>query len=740
MNACYLVLPFLVLSSVQAYGGTFDAHHVCAGKHATVIKSEADQNSAPDGWFVYSKSMIVCCDGKPHDIMCSEMMVGNCDCPNDVISDTEYSIACYGRQCPEEVIAAPIHNGVQVDEGSAAMCFLPEHLAARGTQNNVTVTGEEFCMAYGAGPDSGINSNVPLTYDKPEETGAFELLINEDTGNSSTGIVPVHMVMIPHSTKAVMWSRGQQPNIPAQPGTEFAVSVVYDWSTGKYDAVDVDSNPFCSGVGYSHDGNIIAMGGEQENAPWGHQWQPSQYIEGRNKIREFDVNTNRWTTLDTELPGNHWYPTQVLLEDGRILNQGGFESMVGPQQEKFEIYDSKTKSLVKYYNTTEFADTMSIMNLYPFFNFLPYTNPEKPDDIYLFMDLCNHAEMYTISKDNDLQQKKVLPTLGGDDRDICAAFSAVGFSRFLPFKPPYNKPEYIAFGGIENSTEDMIEGKCWSDIQGSNKSFRISVNVDDIMNNRSHWEEEEMPFARVGGLSVTLPNGEMVLMNGGKRGMGNDYVRDPVRTAVLYDPDAPSGQRYTTLASSNLKRLYHNVAMLLPDGNVLVAGGEQGESYTPENGGPWCGTNYDYEFQSEIFKPPYVFKPNERPNITSVERHEGPQDTFEFGQTVRVYYEGDEDLTVDGATITSPSAVTHGTEMHSKTVFLKTRTCSEQPVQNNRPVKNLRGGRRDTENAQKCVEVVLPKSEHRVTVAGWHMLFLLNGKSPSLEAKWIKIE
>ena len=236
---------------------------------------------------------------------------------------------------------------------------------------------------------------------------------------------------------------------------------------------------------------------------------------------------------------------------------------------------------------------MSIMNLYPFFNFLPYTNASSPDNIYLFMDLCNHAELYTISKDNVLKQKKVLPTLGGDDRDFCSAFSAVGTSRFLPFKPPYNKPEYIAFGGIENSTQDLIEGKCWSDVQGSNKSWRISVAVDDIMNDNVEWEEEEMPFARVGGLSVTLPNGEMLLLNGGQRGMGNDYVRDPVRTAVLYDPDAPSGKRYKSLASSNLKRLYHNVASLLPSGKVLVAGGEQGEAYSPENNGPWCGTNYD---------------------------------------------------------------------------------------------------------------------------------------------------
>lgn len=40
------------------------------------------------------------------------------------------------------------------------------------------------------------------------------------------------------------------------------------------------------------------------------------------------------------------------------------------------------------------------------------------------MDLCNHAEMYTISPDNKLTQQLVLPPMTNED--ICAAFSAVG--------------------------------------------------------------------------------------------------------------------------------------------------------------------------------------------------------------------------------------------------------------------------------------------------------------------------
>lgn len=47
--------------------------------------------------------------------------------------------------------------------------------------------------------------------------------------------------------------------------------------------------------------------------------------------------------------------------------------------------------------------------------------------------------------------------------------------------------------------------------------------------------------------------------------------------AWLYDPYAPAGARFKVMAATNIKRLYHSVAMLMPDGDVLVMGSEQGE-------------------------------------------------------------------------------------------------------------------------------------------------------------------
>lgn len=47
---------------------------------------------------------------------------------------------------------------------------------------------------------------------------------------------------------------------------------------------------------------------------------------------------------------------------------------------------------------------------------------------------------------------------------------------------------------------------------------------------------------------------------------------DPAYEALIYDPSAPLGQRFTTGATSGIARLYHSVAFLLLDGTIMVAG------------------------------------------------------------------------------------------------------------------------------------------------------------------------
>lgn len=109
--------------------------------------------------------------------------------------------------------------------------------------------------------------------------------------------------------------------------------------------------------------------------------------------------------------------------------------------------------------------------------------------------------------------------------------------------------------------------------------------------------------------------------------------RKPTLTALLYDPARSLGQRWSTLASSTIPRLYHSVALLLLDGTVLVAGSNPNEMpvLTPQPGAP-----YITDFRVERYTPPYLTGDNlnRRPiNITISSKTLSPNQTFNVGFT-----------------------------------------------------------------------------------------------------------
>lgn len=55
---------------------------------------------------------------------------------------------------------------------------------------------------------------------------------------------------------------------------------------------------------------------------------------------------------------------------------------------------------------------------------------------------------------------------------------------------------------------------------------------------------------------------------------------DPILQPVIYNPTAVSGSRFTTLPGSSISRLYHSTAILLPSGEVLVAGSNPAVGYS----------------------------------------------------------------------------------------------------------------------------------------------------------------
>jgi hypothetical protein len=111
-----------------------------------------------------------------------------------------------------------------------------------------------------------------------------------------------------------------------------------------------------------------------------------------------------------------------------------------------------------------------------------------------------------------------------------------------------------------------------------------------------------MAFARRQMNATILADGK-VLVTGGTTGGGFNNAVGSVFAAEIWDPNT---ERWTTVASMQVRRIYHSTTVLLPDGRVLSGGG----------GLPAGGSGDTDHPDIEIYSPPYLFK-GARPTVTA---------------------------------------------------------------------------------------------------------------------------
>jgi hypothetical protein len=203
-----------------------------------------------------------------------------------------------------------------------------------------------------------------------------------------------------------------------------------------------------------------------------------------------------------------------------------------------------------------------------------------------------------------------------------------------------------------------------------------------------------MAFPRTYHVLTSLPDGTVLVTGGATT---TDPVTDStaVLAAELWNPTT---QTWSTLSSGSVPRLYHSVAVLLPDGRVLVSGGGRFYGF-PSN-------DISDHLNAEIFSPPYLFK-GARPSITSA-----PQSAT-FGSTIPIQ-------TPDAAGITSVSlirmaAVTHAINMSQRFLPLSFTAGSGQ------------------------LDVQMPANAN-LAPPGYYMLFVVNGNGVPSTAAIIKMQ
>lgn len=173
----------------------------------------------------------------------------------------------------------------------------------------------------------------------------------------------------------------------------------------------------------------------------------------------------------------------------------------------------------------------------------------------------------------------------------------------------------------------------------------------DLAVNDPNWvwntNGPSMQFGRFHHNAVLLPDATVVAVGGNLDTNGELNCALPVLQTELLN-DLPFAWR--TLAPATVRRGYHSTAVLLPDGRVLVGGGEQRE--------------FDYE----VFQPHYLTNGTTRPQILNAPATLD----IKYGRTYDIEYAAG--VTVERAVLMAPGSVTHHSDMHQRYFELQTIT------------------------------------------------------------------
>jgi len=347
------------------------------------------------------------------------------------------------------------------------------------------------------------------------------------------------------------------------------------------------SNLYCAGHAVLADGRVLLVGGQDV---------PNFGIADTNI---YDPATRSWS-LVKPMAFKRWYPTATTLADGRVLavtgdQDGPYTSAAIP-----EIYDPSA-------NTWSRLDGASL-------------------------PLPNYPFMFVLPDGRVLQA-------GADEDDTPARVLDIGAQTWTTIDPT------VVPGG---SAVMYQPGK----VLKTGSSAYVGVDTAPAVNDAyvldataamPRWRAVgDMAFPRAHHNLTLLPDGD-VLVTGGMRTPDGVDTNEAIYAAELWSPVT---EQWTTMAAMQTPRLYHSIALLLPDARVLVAGS-----------GRW-GPN---QFSAEIFSPPYLFK-GARPVIQSAPS--------------QVPYAGSFDVvTPDAARIRDvvlirPGAVTHAFDMDQRRVSL----------------------------------------------------------------------
>ncbi|CAE6489177.1 unnamed protein product [Rhizoctonia solani] len=378
-----------------------------------------------------------------------------------------------------------------------------------------------------------------------------------------------------------------------------AWATLYDVDGNTARPMDIVTNSFCAGGSVLGNGTWLNVGGNQAVGPGGLKAEdasgPYQSLDGGLAMRLITPNADgsaEW--LDDPalyLTTRRWYPTLETLSDGTMIiiggnMYGGFVNGAGQNNPTYEFFPSQGSPI-----DFELLRTTLPANLFPLTWLLP-------SDV-LFIQTNWGAAI--------LDYKKNVQSNLDDIPHAVRTYPASAGTAMLPLTPANNWTATMLFcGGSDLQPKQWTDGSSKVNVPASSSCVKITPDVD------ATWEDDdELPDSgRVMGNMILLPDGKIFLVNGantGTAGYGNDswaigqsYADEPLYTPLMYDPLASDGKRWTQagLPRSDVARMYHSSATLLPDGSVFISGSNPNADFVAR-------AKYPTEYRVERFYPWY---------------------------------------------------------------------------------------------------------------------------------------
>ena len=186
--------------------------------------------------------------------------------------------------------------------------------------------------------------------------------------------------------------------------------------------------------------------------------------------------------------------------------------------------------------------------------------------------------------------------------------------------------------------------------------------------------------------AVVLPD-YTVLQTGGAAKFRLNGIRD----AEIYDP---ATNRWTTMNSPTVDRLYHSSAFLLPDGRVASLGSQ--------------ALDGSYNLQVQLFSPPYLFR-GPRPAVG-----DGPGELPYGGPPVNYRISTEAGSSIARVALVRPSATTHSTDTEQRLIDLPFTQAGDAIT-------------------------FTPPSNGNLAPPGWYMLVVTDTKGRPSVARWVSL-